>query len=174
MAKETTSTKQPKFEELKNTFRFFPFKSQKAPFIVIILLGLIFNLTTLNNEYALDDGIIIHQNDHVIKGIAGIKGILTKDAYESFYRKMNATDQLAGGRYRPLSVVSFAIEQEFIGAYPKDGNYRAQCWDTNEDKINQPEEDINNDGVFNEVDCQVKGASLRHFVNIITFIIGII
>ena len=173
MAKETTNAKQPKFEELKNTFRFFPFKSQKAPFIVIILLGLIFNLTTLNNEYALDDGIIIHQNDHVIKGIAGIKGILTKDAYESFYRKMNATDQLAGGRYRPLSVVSFAIEQEFIGAYPKDGNYRPQCWDTNDDKINQPEEDINNDGVFNEVDCQVKGASLRHFVNIITFIIGI-
>ena len=78
MAKETTSTKQPKFEELKNTFRFFPFKSQKAPFIVIILLGLIFNLTTLNNEYALDDGIIIHQNDHVIKGIAGIKVVRLK------------------------------------------------------------------------------------------------
>jgi tetratricopeptide (TPR) repeat protein len=178
MAKETTSVKQPKFEELKNTFRFFPFKSQKAPFIVIILLGLIFNLTTLNNEYALDDGIIIHQNDHVIKGIAGIKGILTKDAYESFYRKMNATDQLAGGRYRPLSVVSFAIEQQFIGAYPKDGNYPAACWrsDTANFKlthVDDPKDDINNDGVFNEVDCQVKGASIRHFVNIISFIIGI-
>ncbi len=178
MAKETTNVKQPKFEELKNTFRFFPFKSQKAPFIVIILLGLIFNLTSLNNEYALDDGIIIHQNDHVIKGIAGIKGILTKDAYESFYRKMNATDQLAGGRYRPLSVVSFAIEQQFIGAYPKDGNYPAACWrsDTANFKIthvDDPKDDINNDGVFNEVDCQVKGASIRHFVNIISFILGI-
>ena len=178
MAKETTSIKQPKFEELKNTFRFFPFKNQKAPFIVIILLGLIFNLTTLNNEYALDDGIIIHQNDHVIKGIAGIKGILTKDAYESFYRKMNATDQLAGGRYRPLSVVSFAIEQQFIGAYPKDGNYPAACWrsDTANFRlthVDDPKDDINNDGVFNEVDCQVKGASIRHFVNIISFILGI-
>jgi tetratricopeptide (TPR) repeat protein len=173
MAKETTSIKEPKFEELKNTFRFFPFSNQKAPFIVIILLGLIFNITSLNNEYALDDGIIIHQNDHVIKGVAGIKGILTKDAYESFYRRMNATDQLAGGRYRPLSVVSFAIEQQFIGAYPKDGLYPANCWDNNGVAGNQPDEDINNDGVYNEVDCQVKGASLRHFVNIITFIIGI-
>jgi tetratricopeptide (TPR) repeat protein len=173
MAKQTTSPKQPVFKELKNTFHFFPFKNQTAPFIVIILLGLIFNLTSLHNEYALDDGIIIHQNDHVIKGIKGIKDIMTKDAYESFYRRMNATDQLAGGRYRPLSVVSFAIEQEFIGAYPKDGLYPANCWDTNGNKINDVEEDINDDGVFNEVDCQVKGASLRHFVNIITFIIGV-
>src|SRR4051812_34061085 len=113
MAKQNTAPKQPVFNELKNTFHFFPFKNQKAPYIVIILLGLIFNITSLNNEYALDDGIIIHQNDWVIKGTGGIKGILTKDAYESFYRRMNATDQLAGGRYRPLSVVSFAIEQEF-------------------------------------------------------------
>ncbi|MDF2450370.1 MAG: bacteriophage receptor, outer rane subunit [Bacteroidota bacterium] len=173
MAKQTASTKQPTFTELKNTFHFFPFKNHTAPFIVIILLGLIFNLTSLHNEYALDDGIIIHQNDHVIKGIKGIKDIMTKDAYESFYRRMNATDQLAGGRYRPLSVVSFAIEQEFIGAYPKDGLYPQQCWDTNGNKVNDPEEDINDDGVFNEVDCQVKGASLRHFVNIITFIIGV-
>lgn len=173
MAKQTASPKQPTFKELKNTFHFFPFKNQTAPFIVIILLGLIFNLTSLHNEYALDDGIIIHQNDHVIKGIKGIKDIMTKDAYESFYRRMNATDQLAGGRYRPLSVVSFAIEQQFIGAYPKDGLYPQQCWDTNGNKVNDVEEDINDDGVFNEVDCQVKGASLRHFVNIITFIIGV-
>ena len=174
MAKQTTSTKEPVFQELKNTFHFFPFKNQAAPFIVIILLGLIFNLTSLHNEYALDDGIIIHQNDHVIKGVKGIKDIMTKDAYESFYRRMNATDQLAGGRYRPLSVVSFAIEQEFIGAYPKDGLYPQRCWDTNQNKKDDVEEDINDDGVFNEVDCQVKGASLRHFVNIITLIIGVI
>lgn len=181
MARQTTAGKQPVFNELKNTFRFFPFKNQTAPIIVIFLLGLIFNITSLNNEYALDDGIIIHQNDHVIKGVAGIKDIITKDAYESFYRRMNATDQLAGGRYRPLSVVSFAIEQEFIGAYPKNGLYPTKtdantfnCWDQNQNNINDPEEDLNNDGVFNEVDCQVKGASFRHFVNIITYTLGVI
>lgn len=172
MAKQTTKLKQPVFTELKNTFRFFPFKNQTTPFIVIILLGLIFNLTSLNNEYALDDGIIIHQNDHVIKGIKGIKGIMTKDAYESFYRRMNATDQLAGGRYRPLSVVSFAIEQQFIGAYDN-GLYPQRCWDQNKNNVDDAEEDVNQDGIFNEVDCQVKDAWVRHLVNILTFIIGV-
>jgi tetratricopeptide (TPR) repeat protein len=212
MAKNTVTDKQPVFNELNNSFRFFPFKNLKAPYIVIILLGLIFNLTSLHNEYALDDGIIIHQNDHVIKGSYGIKDIITKDAYESFYRKMHATDQLAGGRYRPLSVVSFAMEQEIIGVYPT-GNYTAtedknmngvidrnidpykaeynkwtdangnnvveqtecqNCWDLNENgKADLDSEDINDDGIINEVDCQVKDASIRHGVNIITFIIGI-
>jgi tetratricopeptide (TPR) repeat protein len=212
MAKNTVTDKQPVFNELNNSFRFFPFKNLKAPYIVIILLGLIFNLTSLHNEYALDDGIIIHQNDHVIKGSYGIKDIITKDAYESFYRKMHATDQLAGGRYRPLSVVSFAMEQEIIGVYPT-GNYTAtedknmngaidknidpykaeynkwidsngngvvdqneclNCWDLNENgKQDLDSEDINDDGIINEVDCQVKDASIRHGVNIITFIIGI-
>lgn len=214
MAKNTVTDKQPVFTELGNQgFRLFPFQNQKTPYIVIILLGLIFNLTSLHNEYALDDGIIIHQNDHVIKGSYGIKDIITKDAYESFYRKMHATDQLAGGRYRPLSVVSFAMEQELIGVYPT-GNYTAtedknmngvidknadpykaeynkwndankngvidqneciNCWDLNENgKPDLDSEDINDDGIINEVDCQVKDSSIRHGVNIITFIIGII
>ncbi len=182
MAKQTKSTaKQPQLLELKNTFKYFPFINQRQPIIVLAMIGLIFYCTTLYNEYALDDGIIIHQNDHVIKGIAGIKGIMTKDAYESFYRRMNATDQLAGGRYRPLSVVSFAIEQEFIGAYPSNGLYPAKtgpgnfnCWDLNQNDKNDPEEDLNEDGVFNEVDCQVKGAFLRHFNNMWTYVLGCI
>ena len=98
-------------------FRYFPFFNEKIAMVIIGIIGFTFYITSINGEYALDDGIIIHQNDHVIKGVRGIKDILTKDAYESFYRRMCATDQLAGGRYRPLSVVSFALEQEFIGPY---------------------------------------------------------
>lgn len=174
MAKQTKGSKQPVFAELKNTFKYFPFLNQKQPIIVLALIGIIFYSTSLYNEYALDDGIIIHQNDHVIKGFKGIPDILTKDAYESFYRRMNATDQLAGGRYRPLSVVSFAIEQEFIGAYPKDGLYPQRCWDLNKNNADDVEEDLNIDGVFNEVDCQVKNASWRHFNNMWTYVLGCI
>src|SRR3954470_18409373 len=117
MAQPTKTLKTPTFPELSQTFKYFSFLNPKIAMIIIGIVGFVFYITSVNNEYALDDGIIIHQNDHVIKGIRGIKGILTKDAYESFYRRMCATDQLAGGRYRPLSVVSFAIEQEFMGAY---------------------------------------------------------
>src|SRR6218665_2644218 len=107
----------PVLPELNEKFTFFPFLTRKAAMWLVGIIGFVFYLPSVNNEYALDDGIIIHQNDHVLKGIRGIKGILTKDAFESFYRRMCAVDQLAGGRYRPLSVVSFALEQELIGAY---------------------------------------------------------
>ncbi len=220
MAQPTKATvKTPTFPELDQTFKYFKFLNQKIAMIIIGIVGFVFYITSVNNEYALDDGIIIHQNDHVIKGIRGIKGIITKDAYESFYRRMCATDQLAGGRYRPLSVVSFAVEQEFMGAYrtglylqvndlnqngildkdkvnytspcgrpeinyeyndfvDQNGDGMAQpnecynCWDLNKNFKNDFDEDLNIDGVFNEVDCQVYRADVRHFNNIWTFALG--
>lgn len=216
---KTTSLRTPTFPELSQKFKYFTFLNQKIAMILIGIVGFVFYITSVNNEYALDDGIIIHQNDHVLKGVRGIQGILAKDAYESFYRRMCATDQLAGGRYRPLSVVSFAIEQEFMGAYRSglymqvndlnqngvldkekvnyvspcgrpETNYEYNdyvdlngdgapqpnecysCWDTNRDFKNQSDEDLNVDGVFNEVDCQVYRADVRHFNNIWTFALG--
>jgi protein O-mannosyl-transferase len=211
--------KAPVLPPLSQTFKYFSFLNQKIAMIVIGIVGFVFYITSINGEYALDDGIIIHQNDHVIKGVRGIKDILTKDAYESFYRRMCATDQLAGGRYRPLSVVSFAIEQEFIGSYrtglymkvadenkngildkglvnyispcgrpetnyeyndfvDQNGDGMAQgnecysCWDLNKNFKNDVDEDLNVDGIFNEIDCQVYGANVRHFNNIWTYALG--
>jgi len=205
---------------INQSFKYFSFLNQKLAMIVVGIVGFVFYITSINGEYALDDGIIIHQNDHVIKGVRGIKDILTRDAYESFYRRMCATDQLAGGRYRPLSVVSFAIEQELIGSYRTGLYWRAedmnkngvldkdkevpyitacgrpetnyeyndfvdlnndgmvqpnecyQCWDLNKNFKNEWDEDLNVDGIFNEVDCQVYGARVRHFNNIWTFALG--
>ncbi|PBQ33296.1 hypothetical protein CNR22_16445 [Sphingobacteriaceae bacterium] len=200
-------------------FQYVSFLTQRSALWLIGIVAFTFYITSINGEYALDDGIIIHQNDHVVKGVRGIKDILMKDAYESFYRRMCATDQLAGGRYRPLSAVSFAIEQEFIGPYRtglylkredsnKNGmldagqvnfttpcgrpetNYEyndfvdlnfdgsAQpnecynCWDKNKNFKDEPEEDINKDGIFNEIDCQLYGAGVRHFNNIWCFALG--
>ena len=211
--------KTPTFPELSQTFKYFTFLNQKIAMIIIGIVGFTFYITSINGEYALDDGIIIHQNDHVIKGIRGIKDIMTHDAYESFYRRMCATDQLAGGRYRPLSVVSFAIEQQFMGNYrtglymkvedsnkngvldkdmvnytspcgrpetnyeyndfvDKNGDGLAQgeecysCWDLNKNFKNDSDEDLNVDGIHNEVDCQVYRADVRHFNNIWTFALG--
>jgi hypothetical protein len=224
----------------KTTFRYFPFYSHGQPIFVLVLIGLIFYCTTLYNESALDDGIIIHQNSYVLEGIRGIKDILTKDAYDSFYKRMNAKDQLQGGRYRPLPIVSFAIEQEIIGRYrtgyyqfvedlnqngkldhdqvqytrpalPRDNgatpnftknDFKTEkstvteygyeynhfvdrnhdgiaqpeecnnCWDTNRDFRNEFKEDLNEDGIFNEVDCQVQGSFLRHFNNMWMYVVA--
>ena len=226
----------------KNTFKYFPFFNRKQPVFVLTLIGIIFYCTSLYNEYALDDGIVIHQNSDVLKGVAGIKDIMTKDLYHSFYERMNASDQLQGGRYHPVSVITFALEQELIGTYRtgyyqyvtdlnqngkldkekvfydarvpvphtidpegsrqktkaehpaqitkrasnyeynefvdlnKDGNAHydecTNCWDVNKNFRNDASEDLNQDGIFNEVDCQVNGAMLRHFNNIWLYVLA--
>jgi tetratricopeptide (TPR) repeat protein len=83
--------------------------------IILMLIGFIFYSNSFLNEYALDDGIVIQKNEYVQEGFRGIKKILKTDAYDSFYKQMNAKQQLSGGRYRPLSIVTFAIEQQLFG-----------------------------------------------------------
>ncbi|MFN5183409.1 MAG: glycosyltransferase family 39 protein [Bacteroidota bacterium] len=225
--------------------RIFPFSGHWIAYIILAVLSFGIYYNSIYNENALDDGIIIQKNEFVLKGTKGIGDILTKDSYYSFYRQMNAEDQLAGGRYRPLSVVSFAIEQQFIGTYPngvfnkwrdlnlnnqiepeevnawvdlnKNGtpeeNECGECWDKfsgkpnfirDTIKIKDPvtgksrakfqsdtipfnklkdkkfkgaplyEEDINQDGNVNDKDCEVEGSKLRHFNNVLFYMISVI
>jgi tetratricopeptide (TPR) repeat protein len=84
--------------------------------MILILIGFIFYSNSFFNEYALDDGIVIQKNEYVQQGFRGIPKILKTDAYDSFYKQMNAKQQLSGGRYRPLSIVTFAIEQQLFGS----------------------------------------------------------
>lgn len=154
--------------ELK-PFELFPFTNPKVPYIVLGLIAFAFYINTIYNEFALDDGIVIHKNEYVMEGLSGIDSIMSRDAYHSFYKQMNAKAQLAGGRYRPLSIVSFAVEQEFIGSY-KDGKLPpANCWDKNNNGKTDPEEDINNDGLWNDNDCLTEGCMLRHFNNVLFY-----
>ena len=90
--------------------------SFKAQALILVIIGFVFYANSFSNEYALDDGIVIQNNDYVQDGFRGIPKILSTDAYESFYRHMGAKQQLSGGRYRPLSVVTFAIEQQIFGS----------------------------------------------------------
>lgn len=94
-------------------FWFYSFKGQA---IIVSLLALVLYFNTFQHEFAHDDGIVIVKNEFVLEGFAGFKGILTKDAYHSYYRQLNTTNQLKGGRFRPLSILSFAAEQQLLGA----------------------------------------------------------
>ncbi|MES2138585.1 MAG: tetratricopeptide repeat protein [Bacteroidota bacterium] len=99
---------------------FSVFSSFKIQALILVVLGFILYSNSFTNEYALDDGIVIQKNDYVQRGVRGIPKILSTDAYDSFYRQMHAKQQLSGGRYRPLSVVTFAIEQELFGSKEKE------------------------------------------------------
>lgn len=83
--------------------------------IVVVALSIGFYWNTYGNLYALDDDIVMRQNTYVQKGASGIGEILGNDAYKSFYESMGVKQQLDGGRYRPLSIVTFAIEQQLFG-----------------------------------------------------------
>ncbi|HEY1039017.1 MAG TPA: hypothetical protein VGF30_06400, partial [Bacteroidia bacterium] len=172
MSKQKQQFKQATINEAAN-FSIFPFVSAKIAYIVLGIVGFIFYINTVQNEFALDDGIIIHKNEYVMKGSKGIKDILTHDAYYSFYRQMNAEDQLAGGRYRPLSVVSFAIEQNFIGTF-RNGRTDANSWDINKNNVQDPGEDVNEDGLYNENDALTRGCALRHFNNMLFYVLSVL
>ena len=83
--------------------------------IVLALLGLVLYFNTLNHEYAFDDMMAIVDNDYVQQGVSGIPKIFSTDAFESYLEHKNGSNQLSGGRYRPLSLVTFAIEQQLLG-----------------------------------------------------------
>src|ERR1019366_10006391 len=98
----------------------FAFNDFKMQALLLVILGFILYANSFNNGYALDDGIVIQKNDYVQNGLRGIPKILSTDAYDSYYRQMGAKQQLTGGRYRPLSVVTFAIEQQLFGSNAKE------------------------------------------------------
>ena len=80
--------------------------------IVILLVALVYG-NTLTLHYTLDDRMIIFENDYTLKGWSGVKDVMTKDAFTGFF---GDDDRLvAGGRYRPLSQITFIAEYELFG-----------------------------------------------------------
>ncbi len=63
--------------------------------------------------YCLDDQLIIWDNMYVQKGFAGLAGIFQYDSFMGFFKEQKFL--LEGGRYRPLSLATFAVEVGFFG-----------------------------------------------------------
>ncbi|MBK8623483.1 MAG: hypothetical protein IPN79_17415 [Saprospiraceae bacterium] len=92
-------------------------KYQKVQWMIFSIALLIY-INTIPNKWAIDDSVIIHQNNFVKKGISGIPDIMTKDAFAGLYgQDVNA---VSGGRYRPLSPVFFAVQAEIFASTKKD------------------------------------------------------
>jgi len=89
--------------------------STKNQLIILILLAIGLNANTLFNEYAIDDVVAFTKNTLVLKGVKGIPEILTTDFFYGIEKKEN---DLPGGRYRPISLIVFALEYQFFGINP--------------------------------------------------------
>jgi hypothetical protein len=83
---------------------------------ILFFIPFLLYINTLRNNYALDDSIVITENLYVQKGISGIKDIFSNDTFTGFFKMKK--DLVQGGRYRPLSLATFAIEKSLWGNRP--------------------------------------------------------
>lgn len=102
----TTESKVPlQFQFLQFQKRFLLLGS-----LLIFVFAFFLYSNTINHDYALDDTGAIQQNQNVKNGIKGIPEILKMDLWEQ--------SEVRLGYYRPLSLITFAIEYEFFQAAP--------------------------------------------------------
>jgi protein O-mannosyl-transferase len=98
-----------------------------APFW-IVALSLLLYVNTLGHQFALDDAIVITENSFTQQGWKGFKGILTKDTFFGFFMEEGKANLVSGGRYRPLSLLLFALEYQFFGENPFLGHLFNLLW----------------------------------------------
>jgi len=84
-------------------------------YLIVFLAGASLYLNTLPNRYAYDDFSVIAGNKFTKQGLQGIFGHLFTDSFTGFTGQKNL---FRGGRYRPLSLITFSMEYQFFGENP--------------------------------------------------------
>ncbi|MBK7426681.1 MAG: hypothetical protein IPI60_06470 [Saprospiraceae bacterium] len=81
----------------------------------MLLIGLLYG-QSIGYSYTLDDKIVIVDNEYVKEGISGIGKIFSTESFQGYFGEQK--NLVAGSRYRPLSIATFAIEHQFFGQNP--------------------------------------------------------
>lgn len=89
--------------------------------IILFLVAFFLYLPSVRYGYVLDDKIVFTQNSFVKMGFGGIYKILSTESFAGFFNEQK--DILIGGRYRPLSLITFAMEQGIAGQNPVLGHF---------------------------------------------------
>jgi len=121
MAKTTVKKKSAKIKSKAPSFSHLDFtpvfwKRHWKETLIIPILAFALYWMCLPYGYVLDDQIVITGNDYTKKGVAGIWDILSTESFSGYFHGQQ--DLVAGARYRPLSIISFAIEQSIFGDNP--------------------------------------------------------
>lgn len=123
------------------------------PYLIIAAFTFAIYSNTLWNRYAVDDTMVLTDNKFTKKGFGGIKDHFTHDMFEGFFGERGAM-LVSGGRYRPLSMASLAVEYEIVR------------------KIRGDKRDVIDDKnmILTEADPYLS-PMLSHFINILLFAI---
>ncbi len=81
----------------------------------LVIFAVVLYANTLFLDFAQDDAIVITQNMFTRQGAQGIPGIFQYDTFYGFFKQAGKDNLVSGGRYRPLSLVLFAIEYQIFG-----------------------------------------------------------
>ncbi|MEO6037697.1 MAG: hypothetical protein ABIQ93_04730, partial [Saprospiraceae bacterium] len=83
--------------------------------LALLLLAIVLYGLSVQFGYILDDEIVISKNSFVQNGWSGIRQIFAADSFLGYFKEPKFL--LEGGRYRPLSLATFAAE---VGIFGKD------------------------------------------------------
>lgn len=85
---------------------------------IIFAFSFLLYANTLTHGFVLDDAIVITDNMYTTKGVEGIPGILSKETFFGFFKVEGKETLVSGGRYRPMTLVLFALVYQVAGANP--------------------------------------------------------
>ncbi|MCS6905544.1 MAG: tetratricopeptide repeat protein [Bacteroidia bacterium] len=91
----------------------FPSPSQNILLTILTVLSFLIYANTIANEYALDDVFVVTGNEYTKQGFAGIDELFRYDTMRGFWGVEGSRTKLI--YYRPLSVVTLAIEYGILG-----------------------------------------------------------
>lgn len=102
--------------------------NRRLHLIGIFGLAILVYANTFSHDFAQDDAIVITDNMFTTDGISGIPGILNNDTFFGFFKDESKKNLVSGGRYRPLTLVLFALEYELFGQNAPVGHILNVLW----------------------------------------------
>ncbi|HRI59336.1 MAG TPA: hypothetical protein PK228_06425, partial [Saprospiraceae bacterium] len=91
------------------------FKNTLLQSVLIFAFAFLLYANTFSHGFVLDDSIVITDNMFTKKGAEGIPGILSKDTFFGYFKVEGKAELVMGGRYRPLTLVLFALVYQLFG-----------------------------------------------------------
>ena len=89
-------------------------KNKRIHKIILIAVVALFYCNTLSLDYALDDRMLMMESEYTLDGSwDAVKKILTTDTFTGYFG--NDQTVVVGGRYRPLSQLTFLLEFKLFG-----------------------------------------------------------
>ncbi len=86
--------------------------------VIIAAVSFLLYANTLTHDFCQDDAIVITDNMFTQQGVSGIPSILKYDTFYGFFKEAGKANLVAGGRYRPFSLILFALEFQIFGKNP--------------------------------------------------------